>query len=470
MSGYVTSGNNRLLSDGTYTYEYDAEGHRTRQTDIATGVVVEYTWDYRSRLTQLTFKDANGSETKLVRYTYDAFDRRIRKEVDADGNATYESSESYVYDGSNIVLVADETGSLTNRYLHGPAVDQILADEQISSSSQTPNEVLWALTDNQGSVRDFVIRDATTGQTLIVDHLVYDAYGQIVAHTNPQQGGIASTRDIHYAYTGREWDSDAGQTALGGLYFYRARWYDAQAGRFISEDPLGFAAGDTNVQRYVGNSATNLRDPSGMDPGLAFDPYAARGGSTGSGETWNWGQGFAEYWSYLTWSGPPPVDTLDSVLANTQATATVTGPGAIVIAGTIVAAPVVVPAVSSMSMYAGTSVTATSVGMWAAQNPDISTQMVYNFAEGMHYSQASDPIDVFLDGTQYAGWTGFGMVFFAEKLGTHVTFPNNQPVDKYGNYFPTAVVYSGVPVQLGNHKKLLSNLQVATPQANRHLR
>ncbi|MFN6107665.1 MAG: RHS repeat domain-containing protein, partial [Planctomycetaceae bacterium] len=47
--------------------------------------------------------------------------------------------------------------------------------------------------------------------------------------------------------------------------FYRARWYDPRAGRFLSEDPLGFAAGDVNLSRYVGNGATLWVDPSGMD-------------------------------------------------------------------------------------------------------------------------------------------------------------------------------------------------------------
>ncbi|MGH9341354.1 MAG: RHS repeat-associated core domain-containing protein, partial [Acidobacteriota bacterium] len=60
------------------------------------------------------------------------------------------------------------------------------------------------------------------------------------------------------AYTGREWDADA------GMYYYRARWYDAEARRFISEDPIGFSAGDPNLNRYVGNSPTNFIDPSGL--------------------------------------------------------------------------------------------------------------------------------------------------------------------------------------------------------------
>jgi hypothetical protein len=48
------------------------------------------------------------------------------------------------------------------------------------------------------------------------------------------------------------------------MYYYRARWYDQTVGQFLSEDPKGFAAGDANLRRYVGNNAVNLRDPSGM--------------------------------------------------------------------------------------------------------------------------------------------------------------------------------------------------------------
>jgi RHS repeat-associated protein len=49
--------------------------------------------------------------------------------------------------------------------------------------------------------------------------------------------------------------------------YYRARYYDPTAGRFISEDPIGFS-GDINVCRYSFNSPVNLDDPSGLAPGL----------------------------------------------------------------------------------------------------------------------------------------------------------------------------------------------------------
>ena len=116
-------------------------------------------------------------------------------------------------------------------------MDQILADENGSGT------VTWSLGDNLGSVRDLVQYNAGTGVASVVDHVKYDTFGQITGQTN-------SAWQPLFAYTGREWDADA------GLYYYRARWYDPRAGRFVSEDPLGFAAGDVNLNRYVANSAT----------------------------------------------------------------------------------------------------------------------------------------------------------------------------------------------------------------------
>ncbi|MCP5005566.1 MAG: hypothetical protein GY941_16755, partial [Planctomycetes bacterium] len=60
-----------------------------------------------------------------------------------------------------------------------------------------------------------------------------------------------------YAFTGREWDEKA------GLYYYRARYYDANTGRFIQGDPIGFAGGDVNFYVYVQNNPVNFIDPVG---------------------------------------------------------------------------------------------------------------------------------------------------------------------------------------------------------------
>ena len=42
--------------------------------------------------------------------------------------------------------------------------------------------------------------------------------------------------------------------------------YDTYTGRFMEEDPLGFAGGDLNLYRYVKNEPTNATDPSGLSP------------------------------------------------------------------------------------------------------------------------------------------------------------------------------------------------------------
>jgi RHS repeat-associated protein len=60
--------------------------------------------------------------------------------------------------------------------------------------------------------------------------------------------------------------------ANDSLYYMRARYYDPRVGRFISEDPIGFAGGDVNLYGYVQNDPVNGIDPGGLmklpaDPG-----------------------------------------------------------------------------------------------------------------------------------------------------------------------------------------------------------
>ena len=48
-----------------------------------------------------------------------------------------------------------------------------------------------------------------------------------------------------------------------GLYFDRARYYDPQLGRFISEDPIGYAGSGANLYAYCGDNPTDATDPFG---------------------------------------------------------------------------------------------------------------------------------------------------------------------------------------------------------------
>ena len=70
-------------------------------------------------------------------------------------------------------------------------------------------------------------------------------------------GATSRTGSSPYAFTGREWEASV------GLYYYRARYLDASAGRFISEDPIGLEAGP-NFYAYVLDNPANWTDPYGL--------------------------------------------------------------------------------------------------------------------------------------------------------------------------------------------------------------
>jgi RHS repeat-associated protein len=244
-TGYTTGPGNRLLSDGTYNYVYDNSGNTIRRTNIATGAVREFQWDYRNLLTAVIDKTSGGTETQRVEFTYDVLGRRIGKAVAIGGSTT---STSFVYDGSDVVLeFSDSDGPtgpaapvLAERYLHGPAVDQVFAQDNGAG------DVRWLLSNHLGSTTD--VLDAAGA---VIDHIKYDSYGNIISQTDV-------TRSSRYLFTGREFDAET------GLYYYRARYYTASNGRFMSEDPLGSTSGDVNFFRYVNNSPVSNTDRYGL--------------------------------------------------------------------------------------------------------------------------------------------------------------------------------------------------------------
>ena len=247
---------NLLVSDGQYTYQYDAEGNETQRTDQSTGAVVTLKYDNRNRLIEVTETPSGASTPDYdVKYQYDTFNRRVSTSSTVAGSGgTVITNEKYVYDGANVVLdfVAGGEGggsttsySLEHRYLFGPATDQILAQENVIDTSSA-GYVFWMLVDNQGTVHDVVYNN---GQLVQLNE--YDAYGLSV-----WGAGLDVTR---YGYTGRELDG------VTGLQYNRERWYDPRTGRFVSEDPLGVRADSTNPYIYAHSSPTNGTDPNGAE-------------------------------------------------------------------------------------------------------------------------------------------------------------------------------------------------------------
>ena len=254
-STYTTGANNRITSDGTSTYTYDSEGNITRITSIVTGAYQDLTWDYRSRLVQVTQFNASAVEQWRVAYAYDAMNRLVSRAEYPGGASTPASTAFFVYDGHQMVLKLGASGAVQGRTLWGGSVDQILATEGASGS------VTWPLTDHLNTVRDLVSYDAGADTTTRGNHVVYDSFGRIVSETNPS---LASD----FTFTARFTD------ATTGLQWNLNRWYVQTIGRWASEDPLGFAAGDSNLGRYVWNGPTRFLDPTGLDEQPATPPDA----------------------------------------------------------------------------------------------------------------------------------------------------------------------------------------------------
>ena len=112
-------------------------------------------------------------QTGETDYVYDMFDNVIARTIktfDSGGSETGSTAEHYVLDGTNIVLAFDASGNLTDRYLFGPGVNQILASEHFALSRQQPTPsvagtTLWPLPDNQGTTRNLVTYNPGTDTT-----------------------------------------------------------------------------------------------------------------------------------------------------------------------------------------------------------------------------------------------------------------------------------------------------------------
>jgi len=211
--------NNRLMSTDTGSYLYDSNGNMTGKSDSAG--TTQFVWDFENRLTNVVTPSAG-----VVAYKYDALGRRIQR-TPSSGIST-----NFSYDGADVVRDKNSDATTVD-YLNGPGVDN----------------KIW----QKGAAQYFFSQDhlgSTTALTnpsgALIERETYDAYGDT--------SGSGLTR---YGYTGRERDS------VTGLMYYRARWYDAQLGRFISEDPIGLAGG-VNQFSYVGNNPQNGKDPTGL--------------------------------------------------------------------------------------------------------------------------------------------------------------------------------------------------------------
>ena len=244
VAATVVAGNT-LANDGTWAYFYDAGGNLIKKVGDAGGAAsgweYDYAYDNRNRLTTVT-ELQNAQATAVINYTYDAFDRLVGRTV--TGSAAW--TQRYVYDGGNIVLAFDGSGNLTDRYLWGPGINQLLADENFDGVT-----TLWALCDNQNTVRDLVTDNGT-----LAEHIAYSPFGQQLVLNN---GAYVPEVVYAFGYTGSYTDVVTADQLHG------VRWYDPATQRWLTQDPDGLGP-DANPYRYCGNGPTDWVDPSGLRP------------------------------------------------------------------------------------------------------------------------------------------------------------------------------------------------------------
>ena len=228
-SGWANNTSNELTSRPGVTYTYDNNGNTL--TNVASSGTTTYAWDFENRLTSVTLPASGGTVT----FKYDPFGRRIYK-------SSTSGTSIYAYDRNNLIEETNSSGAAVARYSQGLDIDEPLAELRSGVTSYYEADGLGSIT------------SLTNSAGAVANTYNYDSFGNLIASTG--------TLNNPFRYTGREFDPET------NLHYYRARYYDPIAGRFLNEDPIGFTGG---INRY----AYTLNNPAlWIDPfGLCLTPW-----------------------------------------------------------------------------------------------------------------------------------------------------------------------------------------------------
>ncbi|MCE0498141.1 MAG: RHS repeat-associated core domain-containing protein [Methylacidiphilales bacterium] len=214
---FVYDKNGNLVNDGIRKYQYDAF----------------------NRLIQI--KSVTGDQPVVAAYLYDTLNRRIQKTIfngGLNGDLTNGKTD-YLYDGQQIVEeLNDSTGAWTKSYFLGQYVDELLFFALPAEEAPTVYRVL----------SDLLYRSVAivTTDNVVTEAYDCDAYGNTLCYSGPgtdeewfTDDDVTTDNPINTTiFTGRQFDPES-SNAESQIYYYRARYYSPNIGRFLSRDPLG---------------------------------------------------------------------------------------------------------------------------------------------------------------------------------------------------------------------------------------
>jgi RHS repeat-associated protein len=217
----------RLLTYGTATYTYTANGELASQTVGALQTAFQY--DVLGNLVSVALPSG-----KAISYVVDAENRRVGKMV----NGTL--VDGFLYDGARIVAQLNGTNNIVNQFIY--------ASRATSPDFMERAGVTYRIfSDHLGS--PLLVVNTSTGA--IAEEITYDEFGNVLSDTNP---GLQP-----FGFAGGLYDQDTKLVRFG------ARDYNPSSGRWTAKDSILFAGGDTNLFAYASSDPVNFRDPRGWE-------------------------------------------------------------------------------------------------------------------------------------------------------------------------------------------------------------